>query len=60
MPKMENQGKIKIGFVTPVSANSRHFVPFQALIPEHVEMELEGLNIVGETLESLRGTGQIS
>ena len=56
---MENKKKIKIGFVTPVSANSRHFAPFQALIPEHVEMELEGLNIVGETLESLRGTGQM-
>lgn len=56
---MENQKKIKIGFVTPVSANSRHFAPFQALIPEHVEMELEGLNIVGKTLESLRGTGQM-
>ena len=59
MPKMKKQEKIKIGFVTPVSANSRHFAPFQALIPEHVEMELEGLNIVGETLESLRGAGQM-
>jgi len=59
MPKMKKQEKIKIGFVTPVSANSRHFAPFQALIPEHVEMELEELNIVGETLESLRGAGQM-
>jgi len=56
---MAEQTTTKIGFVTPISSNSRHFEPFKAFIPAHVRMDFEGLGIVRGPLESLRGTADL-
>lgn len=53
---MAEENTTRIGFVTPISSNSRHFEPFKAFIPAHVRLDFEGLGIVRGPLESLRGT----
>lgn len=39
-----------IGFISPVSTASPHFASFRALIPQDVQMDLEGLALVGKSL----------
>ena len=45
-----------IGFISPISATSSHFNSFRALIPKDVQMDLEGLGLVGNSLyDDLKG-----
>lgn len=49
----------KIGFISAISPNSPHFNSFRALIPGDVQMDLEGLGLVGKSLyDDLRGKTQ--
>lgn len=45
-----------IGFISPISATSSHFNSFRALIPKDVQLDLEGLGLVGNSLyDDLKG-----
>ena len=51
--------RAKIGFISAISPTSPHFTSFRALIPEDIQMDLEGLGLVGKSLyDDLRGKMQ--
>lgn len=51
--------RAKIGFISAISPTSPHFNSFRALIPEDIQMDLEGLGLVGKSLyDDLRGKMQ--
>ncbi len=48
--------RAKIGFISPISPDSPHFKSFRDLIPEDIQLDLEGLALVGRSLyEDLKG-----
>ena len=50
----------KIGFVSPSSGASPHIESFKALVPEEVQMDIDGLGFVRTSLNDLKGkTGAV-
>jgi len=50
----------KIGFVSPSSGASPHIESFKALVPEEVQMDIDGLGFVRTSLNDLKGkTGSV-
>ncbi len=50
----------KVGFVSPASAASTHLESFKALVPEGVQMDLEGLGPVRSSFNDFKGkTGEV-
>jgi len=50
----------KIGFVSPSSGASPHIESFKALVPEEVQMDIDGLGFVRTSLDDLKGkTGAV-
>ncbi len=45
----------KIGFVSPSSGASPHIESFKALVPEEVQMDIDGLGFVRTSLNDLKG-----
>ena len=51
--------RAKIGFISAISPTSPHFNSFRPLIPEDIQMDLEGLGLVGKSLyDDLKGKMQ--
>jgi len=47
--------KAKIGFVSPVSGASPHIESFKAIVPEGVQMDIDGLEFVRTSFNDFRG-----
>ncbi len=47
--------RAKIGFVSPSSRASPHIESFKALVPEEVQMDIDGLGFVRTSLNDLKG-----
>ena len=45
----------KIGFVSPVSGASPHIESFKAIVPEGVQMDIDGLEFVRTSFNDFRG-----
>jgi hypothetical protein len=52
---MLNPIRAKVGFVSSGAPSSPHYGSFKAFIPREVEVEFEGLGLLGESLYDLKG-----
>lgn len=51
---MAQTARARIGLVTPTSPSGRHFESFNKLIPGDVQLEIEGLDVLGKSIYDLK------